>query len=222
MPTAWWQRLRPAQRAEYEQSVRLTRAPLRQLPDPAAARDALDALARALARDERPRVEQVCADIARLLCGAAAAPPVAVRVAGTRPSEARGELHGLYELPSGTAPPRITVWMRTAQRRDVVKPRTFLRVLLHEIVHHLDVTVLELPSSFHTPGFFQRESHLMRALTSRDSPPPRQRTSAGESDPPGPTPEEGIAAVRSVLARLRARESGESDDGTRPRGPRNR
>ncbi len=206
MPTAWWQRLGPAQRAEYEQSVRLSRAPLRLLPDPVVAHGALGALARALERDERPQVEQACAGIARLLCTAAAAPPVAVRVAGTRPSEARGELHGLYQPGNSTTRPQITVWMRTAQRSDVVKPRTFLRVLLHEIVHHLDITVLELPSSFHTPGFFKRESHLMRALTNRDRPPAALRSSAAASTPSGPTAEEGIAAVRSVLARLRARE----------------
>jgi hypothetical protein len=54
--------------------------------------------------------------------------------------------------------------MRTAANANVVKFRTFLRTLLHEIVHHLDVTLLGFDDSFHTEGFFRRESSLVRQL----------------------------------------------------------
>jgi hypothetical protein len=54
--------------------------------------------------------------------------------------------------------------MRTAQRRQVVKFRTFLRTLLHELCHHLDYELLRLPDSFHTEGFYKRESSLLRQL----------------------------------------------------------
>lgn len=91
------------------------------------------------------------------------------RVLSVRPSDASGELHGLYEraqpvLMVGQRDTQITVWMRTAAREQVVSFRTFLRTLLHELVHHLDYELLRLPDSLHTEGFFARESSLMRQL----------------------------------------------------------
>ena len=40
--------------------------------------------------------------------------------------------------------------MRTAQREQVVKFRTFLRTLVHEVVHHLDYELYRLEETFHT------------------------------------------------------------------------
>jgi hypothetical protein len=54
--------------------------------------------------------------------------------------------------------------MRTARQARVVAFRTFLRTLLHEIGHHLDYTHLKLAESFHTGGFFRRESSLFHQL----------------------------------------------------------
>jgi len=54
--------------------------------------------------------------------------------------------------------------MRTAQRRQIVAFRTFLRTLLHELCHHLDYELLKLTESFHTEGFYQRESSLLNQL----------------------------------------------------------
>ena len=54
--------------------------------------------------------------------------------------------------------------MRTAKQRRVVAFRTYLRTLLHEVGHHLDYERLELPDSFHTEGFFRRESSLFNQL----------------------------------------------------------
>jgi hypothetical protein len=59
------------------------------------------------------------------------------------------------------------VWMRTAAFGRVVAFRTFLRTLIHELCHHLDFTYLELPHSFHTEGFFKRESSLVHQLAPR-------------------------------------------------------
>jgi hypothetical protein len=92
---------------------------------------------------------------------------VRVEVRGVRPHNARGELHGIF-YPRGPAerpgPPLIILWMRTAQRHDVVKPKTFLRTLMHELGHYLDYALLRLDDSFHTAGFFKRESFLVRML----------------------------------------------------------
>jgi hypothetical protein len=95
------------------------------------------------------------------LCDAFRVPFIRVEVRGVRPHNARGELHGLFRLSN---PPEINLWMRTAQRHDVVKPRTFLRTLLHELCHYLDYALLKLDDSFHTMGFFKRESFLVRSM----------------------------------------------------------
>jgi hypothetical protein len=104
------------------------------------------------------------AEICRLL----GAPPVSVDVRGVRPRNTRGELHGLFYPydPRRRTPPSIVLWMRTAQRHEVVKPKTFVRTLMHEIGHYLDYVILHLDDSYHTQGFFKRESSLVRALFS--------------------------------------------------------
>jgi hypothetical protein len=86
-----------------------------------------------------------------------------VQVLAARPSSRYGELHGLY-TSEPPRPPRIQVWMRTARHRRVVAFRTFLRTLLHEVGHHLDYQHLKLADSFHTEGFFKRESSLFYQL----------------------------------------------------------
>jgi len=62
------------------------------------------------------------------------------------------------------------VWMRTAKHRRVVAFRTYLRTLLHELCHHLDYELLKLPDSFHTEGFYRRESSLVHQLLGAAAP----------------------------------------------------
>jgi hypothetical protein len=80
---------------------------------------------------------------------------------------------------------RIRVWMRTARRADVVAFRTFLRTLLHELCHHLDFEVLGLDRSFHTEGFFRRESSLVRQLVPARRPAQRALPLPPAGPPPG-------------------------------------
>ena len=103
--------------------------------------------------------------LASALARALDVPPVRVKVLAARPHARWGELHGLYETSGRRGePPLITLWMRTARQKRVVAFRTFLRTLLHEIGHHVDYTRLRLGDSFHTQGFYQRESHLFHQL----------------------------------------------------------
>jgi hypothetical protein len=85
-------------------------------------------------------------------------------VLAARPHDNYGELHGTYEPRYGTAPAKITLWMRTARQKRVVAFRTFLRTFLHEFCHHLDYELFKLADSFHTEGFFKRESSLFHQL----------------------------------------------------------
>jgi hypothetical protein len=90
-------------------------------------------------------------------------PPVRVEVLAARPHARWGELHGLYTAERGRTP-RIQLWMRTAKQKRVVAFRTFLRTLLHEVGHHVDYTGLRLAESYHTEGFYKRESSLFHQL----------------------------------------------------------
>jgi len=91
------------------------------------------------------------------------APPVRVEVLAARPHATWGELHGLYTAERGRRP-KIQLWMRTAKQKRVVAFRTYLRTLLHEVGHHLDYTILRLNESYHTEGFYKRESSLFHQL----------------------------------------------------------
>lgn len=94
------------------------------------------------------------------LCRLLGVRSVPIEVKGVRPRNARGELHGIF-YPDA---PRIALWTRTAMRHEVVKPRTFLRTLMHELAHYFDYAVLRLGNSYHTRGFFKRESFLLRTV----------------------------------------------------------
>ena len=135
------------------------------VPDVAALIPLATAVEPALASADRAAVERACQALVDGLNARLATPPIVVRVLERRPANNEGELQGLYEpdeVTGGIA--RISVWMRTAQRVQVVKFRTFLRTLVHEVVHHLDYELYQLAETFHTQGFYSRESALMREL----------------------------------------------------------
>jgi hypothetical protein len=147
-------------------------------------------LAEALPAGEQPEVQPLAQAIADEICGALRVPTLRVAVRGTRPSDARGELHGLYS--PGRQRHRIDVWMITAKRGQVVAFKTFVRTLLHEICHHLDYELLQLGVSLHTDGFFKRESSLFaqirRVVPALGAPVPRSsvRASALSANLTGP------------------------------------
>lgn len=94
-----------------------------------------------------------------------AIPPIKVEVRTSRPHNNYGELHGLYEPVSGKIKvAEISVWMLTAKRKQVVAFKTYMRTLFHEVCHHLDYELYKLEDSFHTEGFFKRESSLYKQL----------------------------------------------------------
>lgn len=126
------------------------------------------ALVNALGDGARPQVEAASRALGAELCHSLRVAPVPIEVRSVRPHNAGGELHGVF-YPH-TRPPLIVLWMRTARRHDVVKPKTFMRTLMHELVHYLDYAHLHIGNSFHTAGFFKRESFLVRMLWPIDQP----------------------------------------------------
>jgi hypothetical protein len=121
------------------------------------------ALGTALTSEDRAQVQRATEALVRGLTEALGVPPVRVEVLAARPHARRGELHGLYTVDRGRTP-KIQLWMRTAKQRRVVAFRTYLRTLLHEVGHHLDYALLRLADSFHTEGFYRRESSLFHQL----------------------------------------------------------
>lgn len=126
-----------------------------------AIRERVDALMQALESGALRHVQPAAQSLMSELCRRFAVAPIKVDIRGVRPHNTRGELHGLFRL---SRPPEILLWMRTAQRHDVVKPKTFMRTMLHELCHYLDYSRLALEDSFHTMGFFKRESFLVREV----------------------------------------------------------
>ena len=150
-------RLTRTQQRIYDRSNATPAIPLRATPS---LRQAVAALPAVLKTADPHRVEQLSQRISDEIAAALRVGRVRLQVSGTRPSNARGELHGLYTPAHNGTSATIKLWMMTAKRQQVVAFKTFLRTLLHEICHHLDYALLGLADSFHTDGFYQRESSL--------------------------------------------------------------
>lgn len=176
----YYARLGPRQRSIVEKSDRVGQI---ELTNTQVLQDHVRAIEAGLAGDDRMAVQRASNDLVRALLAQLGVRPVALKVLAKRPRTASEELHGLYvrDLEDKTAVPVVHVWMRTAAHKRPVAPRTFLRTLLHEICHHLDYELLRLADTFHTRGFFRRESSLVRQILGASA---RKRRAAGE-----PTPE---------------------------------
>jgi hypothetical protein len=206
MSRPWWKQLPADQRREYERSEAMGSLDL--APQPAFAR-LVRSLILSLEEDDQLGTQRAAFSLSRRICHALSTRAPMVSVEGVRPPDGEGELHGLYQPSSGPEPDHITVWMRTAQREAVVAPRTFLRTLLHEIGHHLDMHSLGFPHSFHTRGFYRRESALYRAVT--DGTPialPRRRERSRKPDPPVDV-ERGLAVLRRAMRAIDSRRKGD-------------
>lgn len=181
----WRARLTPAQQRIYDRSGAISSVPITPTPQLFLATQALEA---ALAAEDETRVHVLAQTVVNHICTRLNVRSIRVQIQGVRPSNRRGELHGLYtQYAGGSENDSIQVWMRTAKRGQVVAFRTFLRTLLHEVCHHLDYVHFNLRESYHTEGFFQRESSLFYTVTKQPSaataaqPPKQSLTSMVET-----------------------------------------
>lgn len=178
MPFAYYARLTRAQQATYRRSDAIVALALPSGIDPGAD---VRAIAAALAADRRGDVQVHSQRLAAMLARGFAVPPVAIKVLAARPSNDYGELHGLYDPREDNPPAEISLWMRTAALRRVVAFRSFLRTLAHEFNHHLDYEHFRLAETFHTEGFYKRESALANALfAAAGIEPPARRAPRGD------------------------------------------
>jgi hypothetical protein len=194
MPYGYFDNLSARQQKTYLQSDRITEVKLR---DARSLKPLAAAVETALATEKPRPVQTALQRLADGLMRDLRVPPLSVKVLARRPSKHGEELHGLYVAVEGQKA-LITVWMRTSAKKKVVTYRTFLRTFLHEVCHHLDMNLYRLRDTFHTEGFFKRESSLMRSLVPRaakkkpakkKSPKkkvPKKRTAARAEEPAQP------------------------------------
>ena len=165
---AYYDRLSAKEQETYRKSDAIARIPL---PDAPALLPLVARLEEALATGKRARVAAASTALAAAIMKQLGVVGPKIHVREVRPQLDDGELHGLYTFAQDGKPPKLEVWMRTAAHSRVVRFRTFLRTFVHELAHHLDVTLFGLEDSFHTEGFFRRESSLVRQLAPRSQDP---------------------------------------------------
>lgn len=161
MVFSFYHRLTPEKKKIYRRSDEITSVIL---PGADELRPMVRSFEGALKAEDRRVLEHLCRNLAAAMALALGVPPVRVRVLAVRPSSSWGELHGLYELSQGRSAAVLSLWMRTVRQKRVVAFRTLFRTFLHEFCHHLDYELFGLPESFHTEGFYKRESSLFHQL----------------------------------------------------------
>lgn len=183
MRFSYFERLSAADKRIYLRSDEIRAV---KVPDVVALSPFVEELRAALEAGKRIRATKAANTLVLALCKQLGAPKVRIRIRETRPSWDGGELHGLYTfaLEAGEVP-EIEVWMRTVAKGQIVRFRTFMRTLLHEVCHHLDATIFEMTESFHTHGFYARESSLVKQFLGEQSAPvkPVQLDLFGATEP---------------------------------------
>jgi hypothetical protein len=157
----YYKRLSARKQSIYRQSDAIIAV---KLPDAGILRAPALALTGALQAEDRSQVQRLSQQISDGVVGRLRIAPRGHQVVGVRASHDWGELHGLYLPEDEGKRAKIQLWMRTAKHKRVVAFRSYLRTLLHEICHHLDYEFYKFPETFHTEGFYNRESSLFHQL----------------------------------------------------------
>ena len=118
------------------------------------------------ARDaEAPEaLKNVCTRFLASLSNFYGIPSPSLKLLGPRPHSTyeghlANELFGDYYIKLA----KIRLWTRTPMKKQWASSKTILSTLCHEFMHHLDVTSLGFPNSFHTIGFYERTHRLYLA-----------------------------------------------------------
>ena len=160
MPFPYYDNLSAANKRIYRKSDAIERIPVK---NSGSIQPITIKLKKSLEANKRRDVAKHASEICRLVCVGLGIETLKVKVSTRRPSSSTEELHGLYESTEGE-PSVLTVWMKTAAKGQVVAFKSFIRTILHELCHHIDYTYYDLEESFHTEGFFKRESSLYKQM----------------------------------------------------------
>ncbi len=143
-----------------------------ELPQDGCLRGPAKAIEAAMKAEERNAVRKACTEFLTAAADFYNVPKPAIRVLASRPLRVReggwsSELFGDYDPETKL----IRVWMRTAVRKHITSPGTFLSTLCHELCHHLDYERFGFRDSPHTRGFYERIAALYHHA--RQTPPKR-------------------------------------------------
>ncbi|MDH5359374.1 MAG: hypothetical protein OEX03_02370 [Gammaproteobacteria bacterium] len=161
MPFTYYHKLSRKQQRIYDKSDQIRLLMVKDLEN---LQQLTSELNRLLPEGRSTVVQRICQQISNAITSEFDVPRVKVKVLATRPSNEYYELHGYYEPAYKDKKHTISVWMKTASRKQVVAFKTFLRTLIHELFHHLDYEYLQLDESYHTEGFYKRESSLFHQI----------------------------------------------------------
>jgi hypothetical protein len=161
MPFKYYERLRQKEKEIYNKSDSITSLPLFNAES---LFPLVKSLEESLKNEEILSIQRYLRELAMALSERFHVSPVRIKVLEVRPSNHYGELHGLYYPKRDNFMPAIILWMKTAKKAKIIAFKTFLRTFVHEFCHHLDYEFFKLPESFHTEGFYKRESHLLHQL----------------------------------------------------------
>lgn len=148
---------KPSFKEEYSRSDELRTI---SLPPEDPLRTCAAQLEQALANEDKRAVQLLSNEISALVCKSFGVPAAPVRILGARPREVDEdtihETFGDYTFKTA----QIRLWMRTAVHQKPTAYGTFLSTLCHELCHHLDVVLMDLPHTYHTRGFYERAGLL--------------------------------------------------------------
>lgn len=115
-------------------------------------------------REERQKVAQILSDY---LCSKFKLPKACVKVVNRAQPHRTGYSGRLQNKTLGTYTVQtqvITLYNLTAIKKQIVSIKVLTATLLHEFMHHYDMTFLKLDNSLHTAGFYKRISDLESKL----------------------------------------------------------
>lgn len=133
-------------------------------PPPKTLRPVFERITAAANAEDSAAQRKACSDCLKTLSHFYGIPCPNLTLLGSRPHSTfedrlEAELFGDYNMIKA----RIRVWTRTAIKKRRTSTKTILSTLCHEFMHHLDVSHLGFPNSFHTIGFFERTHRLYLA-----------------------------------------------------------
>ncbi|MHA2073119.1 MAG: hypothetical protein ACW97X_00705 [Candidatus Hodarchaeales archaeon] len=124
-------------------------------------------LAAALAESNDNEINQSSNELVSNLTSLYHLPKIKIHTGGKRIANQNRQILGVHrtrDQGKKTQRSSISVFSRTAKRQQYVKPKTFLRTLVHEFIHHFDRYELKLGHEYHTKGFYQRVTTIYNQL----------------------------------------------------------
>ena len=158
MVFAYFDKLNQDQQKTYLLSDRIRQV---KFPNDISLRPLILSLKQALHDEDQLSVEQTLQSISQIITSSLGLASLQVNVLPVRPSVKGEELLCIHSSPNYDTRHIIYVWMYTSQQHHVVAYNTLLRLFTHELCHYIDHDYFRFNESFHTHGFYQRESELL-------------------------------------------------------------